>query len=98
LSRIGIRAQLSLWQQQYTLWNAVLNVAFGQWQALASARKPGELLKQQVGTVAELGEQLIASAQQTMDIQAELRDELIRFLQNGFDILHPPLLSSGRES
>ena len=83
LNKIAVRTQSLLARQQVAALENCLEAGSRQMSLVGETRDPRELVARQTEVVVELGEQLVAVAQEAMDIQSQARDELATWFEEG---------------
>ncbi len=83
LNKIAVRAQSLLARQQVAAFENCLEAGSRQMALVGETRDPRELVARQAEVAVELGEKLVAVAQEAMDIQSQARDELATWLEDG---------------
>jgi len=82
LHKIGTRAEGLLAQQRLTMVEACLHAGAEQLRTLAAAPHPKETVTTQAQIATELGDRLVAAAGITLDVQAQLRAELLQWVED----------------
>lgn len=72
------RTQERVVQQRSTAIEAWLEAAKSEWQALADARDPLDFLSLQVDVASDLGERVLASVQEFIDIQLQAKNDILQ--------------------
>ncbi|MGC1956029.1 MAG: phasin family protein [Gammaproteobacteria bacterium] len=75
------RTQERIVQQRSTTIEAWLEAARSEWQALADAKHPMDFLFLQVDVAADLSERVLANIQELIDIQLQVRNDILQCLQ-----------------
>lgn len=82
-SKIAVRAQSLIARQQMAAMENCLEAGTRQMKLVSEARDPRELVARQAEVAVELGEKLVAVAQEAMDIQSQARDEIATWVEDG---------------
>ena len=91
-NKIAVRTQGLLAGQQLVALEKVLDAGSRNLQLVTEARDPRELMARQTEVAVELGERLVAVAQEALDIQAQARDEVTTLVEDGFKAVSIPTL------
>ena len=83
-NKIAVRTQGLLAGQQLAAMERFMDAGSRNLQLVTEARDPKELMARQTEVAVELGEKLVAVAQEAMDIQAQARDEVASLVEDGF--------------
>ncbi len=83
-NKIAVRTHGLLAGQQLAAMERVFDAGSRNLQLVTEARDPRELMARQTEVAVELGEKLVAVAQEAMDIQAQARDEVATLVEDGF--------------
>ena len=83
LNKIAVRAQSLLARQQVAAFENCFEAGTRQMAIAGETRDPREMVARQTEVVVELGEKLVAVAQEAMDIQSQARDEIATWLEDG---------------
>lgn len=81
LNDITGQTQERVVQQRSTAIEAWLEAVRNEWQALADAAGPLDLLSLQVDVAADLGERVFASIQELIDIQLQANNDILQCLR-----------------
>jgi len=82
-SKIAVRAQSLLARQQMEAMENCLEAGTRQMKLVSETRDPRDLVARQAEVAVELGEKLVAVAQEAMDIQSQARDEIATWVEDG---------------
>ena len=82
-NRIAVRAQGLLARQQLSAMESYLDAGTRHLDLVGKTQDPQELVKLATEINVELGERLMALAQESMDIQAQARDEVTSWIEDG---------------
>jgi hypothetical protein len=85
LNKIAVRAQGLLARQQVAAFENCLEAGTRQFKLVTEVRDPKDLVARQAEVAVELGEKLVAVAQEALDIQAQARDELTTWIEEGLE-------------
>ena len=83
LNRIAVRTQGLLARQQLSAMESYLEAGTRHLDLVGKTQEPQELIKLATEINVELGERLMALAQEVMDIQAQARDEFTTWFEDG---------------
>ena len=83
LNKIAVRAQSLLARQQVAAFENCFEAGTRQMAIAGETRDPREMVARQTEVAVELGEKLVAVAQEAMDIQSQARDEIATWLEDG---------------
>ena len=83
LSRIAVRTQGLLARQQLSVVENYIEAGTKHMNLVSTTRDPQEIIKLASEINVELGEKLMALAQESMDIGAQARDELTSMVEDG---------------
>ncbi len=83
-NKIAVRTQGLLANQQLAALEKVFDAGSRNLQLATESRDPKELVARQTEVAVELGEKLVAVAQEALDIQAQARDEVATLVEDGF--------------
>ena len=83
-NKIAVRTQGLLANQQLAALEKVFDAGSRNLQLATESRDPRELVARQTEVAVELGEKLVAVAQEALDIQAQARDEVASLVEDGF--------------
>jgi phasin family protein len=83
-NKIAVRTQGLLANQQLAALEKVFDAGSRNLQLATESRDPRELMASQTEVAVELGEKLVAVAQEALDIQAQARDEVATLVEDGF--------------
>ena len=89
LNKIAVRTQGLLARQQLAAFENWLEAGTKNMRLAAETRDPKELMAKQAEVAVDLGEKLIGVAQETLDIHAQARDELVNMVEEGFAAVAP---------
>ena len=84
-SRIAVRTQGLLARQQLSVVENYIDAGAKHLDVVSKTRDPQEMIKMASEINVELGEKLIAVAQESMDIGAQARDELTSMVEEGIE-------------
>ncbi len=82
-NRIAVRAQGLMARQQLSAMESYLDAGTRHLDLVGKTQDPQELVKLATEINVELGEKLMALAQESMDIQAQARDEVTSWFEDG---------------
>ncbi len=82
-NRIAVRAQGLMARQQLSAMESYLDAGTRHMDLVGKTQDPQELIKLATEINVELGERLMALAQESMDIQAQARDEVTTWFEDG---------------
>jgi phasin family protein len=82
-NRIAMRAQGLLARQQLSAMESYLDAGTRHLDLVGKTQDPQEMVKLATEINVELGERLMALAQESMDIQAQARDEVTSWIEDG---------------
>ncbi len=82
-NRIAVRAQGLLARQQLSAMESYLDAGTRHLDLVGKTQDPQELIKMATEINVELGEKLMSLAQESMDIQAQARDEITSWFEDG---------------
>ena len=85
LNEIAVRAQGLLARQQVAAIETCFEAGTRQFKLVTETRDPKELVSRQTEVAVDLGEKLVAVAQESLDIQVQARDELANWIEEGFE-------------
>lgn len=83
LNRIAVRTQGLLARQQLSAMETYLDAGTRQLDLVGKTQDPQELVKLATEINVELGEKLMAVAQEALDIQSQARDEFTSWFEDG---------------
>ena len=89
-NKIAVRAQGLLAGQQLVAMEKLFDAGSRNLQLVSESRDPKELMARQTEVAVELGEKLVAVAQEAMDIQAQARDEVTTLVEDGLKAANVP--------
>ena len=89
-NKIAVRTQGLLANQQLAALEKVFDAGSRNLQLATESRDPKELVARQTEVAVELGEKLVAVAQEALDIQAQARDEVATLVEDGFQGIKVP--------
>jgi phasin family protein len=92
-NKIAVRTQGLLANQQLAALEKVFDAGSRNLQLATESRDPRELVARQTEVAVELGEKLVAVAQEALDIQAQARDEVATLVEDGFQAVKVPALA-----
>jgi len=92
-NRIAMRAQSLMARQQLAALEGYLDAGSKNWKLVTETRDPKELVSRQSELAMELGEKLVAVAQESLEIQAQARDELAAWMEDGMKAVKIPVAS-----
>lgn len=98
LNRIAMRTQSLMARQQLAALENCLDAGSKQWKLVTETRDPKELMSRQSEVAVELGEKLVAVAQESLEIQAQARDELAAWFEEGMKSVKTPMASAAKET
>ena len=87
LGRIAVRTQGLFASQQVAAVEDCLAAGAKYMSAVSQTQNPQELLKKQTEINVELGEKLVAATQEALDVQAQVRDELTSWFEDGMKVV-----------
>jgi len=90
LNRIATRTRGLLVRQQLRALERCLEAGSRQLQLAAEVREPKDLLVRQTEIAKQLGEQLLAAAQEGLELQAQVRSELAHWAEDGLESTRTP--------
>ena len=91
-NKIAVRTHGLLAGQQLVALEKLFDAGSRNLQLVTESRDPKELMERQTEVAVELGEKLVAVAQEAMDIQAQARDEVTTLVEDGFQAVKVPAL------
>ncbi len=91
-NKIAVRTQGLLAGQQLAAMERLFDAGSRNLQLVSESRDPKELMARQTEVAVELGEKLVAVAQEAMDIQAQARDEVATLVEDGLKAVNVPAL------
>lgn len=91
-NKIAVRTQSLLAGQQLAAMEQLFDAGSRNLQLVTEARDPKELMSRQTEVAVELGEKLVAVAQEALDIQAHARDEVASLVEDGFKGANIPMV------
>ena len=83
MTRLMSRTQGQLMRQQLAWFEALLGAGQAQFDALSGAKDPADAFARQVDAATKAGERLMGVVQETLDLQAQTRDELSAWFEEG---------------
>lgn len=90
-NKIAVRTQGLLAGQQLAAMEKVFDAGSRNLQLVTETRDPRELMARQTEVAVELGEKLVAVAQEAMEIQAQARDEVAAMVEDGLKAAKVPM-------
>jgi phasin family protein len=87
LGRIAVRSQGLFASQQVAAVEDYLAAGAKHMSAVTETQNPQELLKKHTEINVELGEKLVAATQEAIDVQAQVRDELAGWFEDGMKVV-----------
>jgi len=87
LGRIAVRTQGLFASQQVAAVEDCLAAGAKYMSAVSQTQNPQELLKKQTEINVELGEKFVAASQEALDVQAQVRDELTSWFEDGMKVV-----------
>ena len=91
-NKIAVRTQGLLAGQQLVAMEKLFDAGSRNLQLVTESRDPKELMERQTQVAVELGEKLVAVAQEALDIQAQARDEVTTLVEDGFQAVKVPAM------
>ena len=91
-NKIAVRTQGLLAGQQLVAMEKLFDAGSRNLQLATESRDPKELMERQTQVAVELGEKLVAVAQEALDIQAQARDEVTTLVEDGFQAVKVPAM------
>jgi phasin family protein len=92
-NKIAVRTQGLLASQQLAAMEKLFDAGSRNLQLVTEARDPKELMSRQTEVAVELGEKLVAVAQEALEIQAQARDEVASLVEDGFKAVNLPTVA-----
>ncbi len=92
-NKIAVRTQGLLAGQQLAAMERFFDAGSRNLQLVSESRDPKELMARQTEVAVELGEKLVAVAQEAMDIQAQARDEVATLVEDGLKAVNVPTVA-----
>ncbi len=89
-NKIAVHTQGLLAGQQLAAMERFFDAGSRNLQLVSESRDPKELMARQTEVAVELGEKLVAVAQEAMDIQAQARDEVATLVEDGLKAAKVP--------
>ena len=89
-NKIAVRTQGLLAGQHLAALEKMFDAGSRNLQLVTETRDPRELMSRQTEVAVELGEKLVAVAQEALDIQAQARDEVASLVEDGFKAANIP--------
>ena len=89
-NRIAVRTQGLLAGQQLAALENVFAAGSKNLQLVTEGRDPKDLMAGQTEVAAQLGEKLVAVAQEALDIQSQARDEVATLVEDGLNAVKVP--------
>ena len=90
LNKIAVRTQGLLARQQLAVLENWLEAGNKHLQMATETRDPKEFMARQTEVAVELGEKLVTVAQESLEIQAQARDELAAWVEDGLKAVKVP--------
>ncbi len=87
LGRIAVRTQGLFASQQVAAVEDCLAAGAKYMSAVSQTQNPQELMKKQTEINVELGEKFVAATQEALDVQAQVRDELAGWFEDGMKVV-----------
>jgi phasin family protein len=87
LGRIAVRTQGLFASQQVAAVEDCLAASAKYMSAVSQTQNPQELMKKQTEINVELGEKFVAASQEALDVQAQVRDELASWFEDGMKVV-----------
>ena len=84
LKEVFVRTQTLLARQHLAVVEASMEAGTKHWQAIIETKYTAGLIARQADVVAELGERLIATTQEILDIQVQVQDEWVQCMEDSF--------------
>ncbi len=97
-NKIAVRTQGLLAGQQLVAMEKFFDAGSRNLQLVTESRDPKELMERQTQVAVELGEKLVAVAQEALDIHAQARDEVTTLVEDGFQAVKVPALAKTPKS
>jgi len=91
-NKIAVRTQGLLANQQLAALEKVFDAGSRNLQLATESRDPKDLVASQTEVAVELGEKLVAVAQEALDIQTQARDEVATLVEDGFKAVNVPAI------
>lgn len=95
LSHIAVRTQGLLARQQLTVVENYIDAGTRHLNLVSKTQDPQEIIKLASEINVELGEKLMALAQESMDIGAQARDELTTMVEDGIQVVQKKAEAAG---
>jgi phasin family protein len=92
-NKIAVRTQGLLAGQQLLAMEKLFDAGSRNLQLVTESRDPKELMSRQTEVAVELGEKLVAVAQEAMEIQAQARDEVAGLVEDGLKAVNMPTVN-----
>jgi phasin family protein len=89
-NKIAVRTQGLLAGQHLAAMERFFDAGSRNLQLVSESRDPKELMARQTEVAVELGEKLVAVAQEAMDIQTQARDEVASLVEDGMKAVNVP--------
>jgi phasin family protein len=93
-NQIAVRTQGLLAGQHLAAMERFFDAGSRNLQLVSESRDPKELMARQTEVAVELGEKLVAVAQEAMDIQAQARDEVASLVEDGMKAVNVPTVAT----
>ena len=97
-NRIAMRTQSLMARQQLAALEGCLDAGSKNWKLVTETRDPRELVSRQSELAMELGEKLVAVAQEALEIQAQARDELAAWMEEGMKAIKVPAVPAAAKA
>ena len=92
-NKIAVRTQGLLAGQHLAAMERFFDAGSRNLQLVTETQDPKELMARQTEVAVELGEKLVAVAQEAMDIQAQARDEVATLVEDGLKAANIPTVA-----
>lgn len=96
LNKIAVRTQGLLARQNLAILENWMEAGNKGLKLASETRDPKELVARQTEVAVELGEKLVAVAQEALDIQAQARDELASWMEDGLKAVKVPTVTKSK--
>jgi len=97
-NKIAVRTQGLLAGQHLAALEKVLDAGSRNWQLVSETKDPRELMARQTEVAVELGESLVAVVRESLDIQAQARDEVATLVEDGFKAANIPAVTKSAKT
>jgi len=87
LNRIATRTQGLLVRRQLAVLETCLDAGTRHLSVATQTQDPKEAMKRHTEVAVELGEKLVAAAQETLEIQVQARDAIGRWMEDGINVV-----------